>query len=146
MLWGYALTEVTEFQIALASKLPLLDAAYSLWRHATSPSPSGGWSHTIDTSDYVAFANTFPNAHVGQVGRALHWLKRAHPDTDDNALQNAVRAAVKFDQDCRRFFAYNSKDYIEDVTVAVNLASKENPGFTEPTLTSAHTRLCIENR
>jgi hypothetical protein len=156
-----------EHEISLASKLPLLDAAYSLWRYTKSPSRpkddafgfrDGGSPGAIDSSSLESYTKTLSkafrsaiaaitfreaNAHLGP---AFHWLKRAHPDADDGALQNAIRASVKFDQDCVRFFAYNSKDYIEDVVAAINRASSNNPGFTEPTLQSARSHLSREMR
>ena len=155
-------------QIALASKLPLLDAAYGLWRFAENPfrrsgddafdyqsPPSRG---TVDVSTPASFAENAPkvfrraietikfreeNAHQGP---AFHWLKRAHPDTGDGELQQAIRIAVKFDKDCARFFTYSNKGNYHDVEAAIQLASRENPGFTEPTLKSAHQYLAYMMR
>jgi hypothetical protein len=156
------LTELDKL-IATASTLPLLDAAYTLWLYSNDPwltkddawdFQGGSSTETIDHSSPAAHVETLrkvirqsiaairfreTNAHLGP---PFYWLKSAHPDADDSVLQNAIRAAIKFDQDCVRFFAYNSKNYIEDVETAVNRASDESPGFTEPTLKRAHSRLC----
>jgi len=60
-------------------------------------------------------------------------------------LQDAIRAAVKFDSDCTKFFKYTD-NYSEDLRVAVELASKANAGFTEITIRKAHHRLGIAMR
>jgi hypothetical protein len=130
------LTELDKL-IATASTLPLLDAAYTLWLYSNDPwltkddawdFQGGSSTETIDHSSPAAHVETLrkvirqsiaairfreTNAHLGP---PFYWLKSAHP--------------------------YNSKNYIEDVETAVNRASDESPGFTEPTLKRAHSRLC----
>jgi hypothetical protein len=73
--------------------------------------------------------NAIPRTKVRPFGR----LKRAHPKAKDEDLKWAIKAAVKLDGDCTRFFSSKGPRYLDDVTQAVDLAKKENPGFQEQT-------------
>jgi hypothetical protein len=44
---------------------------------------------------------------------------------------------VKLEGDCTRFFSYQSPNYLDDVSRAVEQAKRENPGFQERTYEEA---------
>jgi hypothetical protein len=142
-----------------ASKLPLFDAAYALWRmkgqldrvdpqqEATHPQPvdlkdERAWGRVVR----AAIANVLHEHNTAHEGPTFGRLKRAHPEAKDEDLKRAIKAAVKLDGDCTRFFSYKESRYLDDVTRAVNLAKKENPGFQEQTYESASHHLAVMMR
>jgi hypothetical protein len=66
-------------------------------------------------------------------GPTFDRLKSAHPEAPDEALREAVRAAVKLETDCGRYFSPNGPDFAASLLEAVRLARGENPGFSEAT-------------
>ena len=142
-----------------ASKLPLFDAAYALWRmkgqldrvdpqqEATQPQP-------VDLKDKralgrvvrAAIANVLHERNTAHEGSTFGRLKRAHPEAKDEDLMRAIKAAVKLDGDCTRFFSYKEPSYLDDVRRAIELAKKENPGFQEQTYESASYHLAVMMR
>jgi hypothetical protein len=79
------------------------------------------------------------NAHTGPT---FDRLRRAHPHATDQDLQNAIKAAVRFDNDCSRFFSYSDAGLPADATLAVRKARLENPDFDDATYNSAIHVLC----
>jgi hypothetical protein len=142
-----------------ASKLPLFDAAYALWRmkgqldrvdpqqEATQPQP-------VDLKDEralgrvvrAAIANVLHERNTAHEGPTFGRLRRAHPEAKDEDLTRAIKAAVKLDGDCTRFFSYKEPSYLDDVRRAIELAKKENPGFQEQTYESASYHLAVMMR
>ena len=61
-------------------------------------------------------------------------------------MKAAIRVAVKLDQDCSKYFSYQSPHYIDDVKRAIEMAKKENPGFLESTYKLADFYLATEMR
>ena len=124
-----------------ASKLQLFDAAYALWQmkgllDRVDPQQQSTRPQPIDLKDERA---------LGRVVRSDR-LKRAHPAATDEDLQRAIKAAVKLDGDCTRFFSDKGPDYLDDVRRAIELAKKENPGFQEQTYKSAFHHLAVMMR
>jgi hypothetical protein len=141
------MAEINAF-IERASRLPLNDAAYYLWRWRHErywrqeinrdekvppppvydlliPTVDSSFRRAIDVRRMVEF--DYDNAHRGPT---FERLKRAHPGTDDHELQRAIELAVRFYRDCMRYFSYSADNDIgDDVKKAMDLARKENPNF-----------------
>jgi hypothetical protein len=135
-------TEVARI-IADAAPLPLLDAAYALWR----------WRYRLDTlegrptAEEVRINRTLTPAQFmiryrwdrdhAQDGPAFTHLKRAHPGADDNAIRQAIITALKFEDACFRYFEATTAEYWQRCVHAVALARKDFPGFLEDTYQQA---------
>jgi hypothetical protein len=101
-----------------ASKLSVLDAAYYLAR--------------CSKSYYYAASNP----------ELFHWLKRAHPSIETDALHKSILYVDNFDRDCDKCFQYTESSLVDDVHVAVEKAAQLNPGFSKETLDRAILRMC----
>lgn len=110
--------------IADAAPLPLLDAAYALWRLRYRLATLEGHSHLHDRKH-------------AQDGPAFNHLKRAHPRADDSAIRQAIITAVKFEDACFRYFEETTAEYWQRCVHAVALARKEYPGLLESTYQQA---------
>jgi hypothetical protein len=133
-----------------ASRLPVYDAAYEIWAkrqeldrlEQTSPSPKLQRVNLRDP-EFIkrvirdAYANVQHQMRTAHDGPTFERLKRAHPETSDDELKRAVKAAVKLEQDCLRNFSSQGPTYSDDVTRAIDLAKRDNPGFQEKTYESA---------
>jgi hypothetical protein len=106
-----------------AAELPLPDAAYALWRQKstierlegrTRPLQDRSTPEARDKSDRTFIAQMKYEHDFAQDGPTFGRLKRAHPHVDDAELKAAIVAAVKFDDDCFRFFSRGG-DYSEKV-------------------------------
>jgi sugar phosphate isomerase/epimerase len=64
-------------------------------------------------------------------GPTFHRLKSAHPEASDANIQDAIKAAVKLEADCARYFSHSSPDHESNVDNAVRLARIDNPGFSD---------------
>jgi hypothetical protein len=135
-------TEVARI-IADAAPLPLLDAAYALWR----------WRYRLDTlegrptAEEVRINRTLTPAQFAvkhrwdrdhaHEGPMFNYLKRAHPRLDDAAIRQAIITAVKFEDACFRYFEQTTAEYWQRCVHAVALARKDFPGFLEDTYQQA---------
>jgi hypothetical protein len=125
--------------IGEAAPLPLLDAAYQLWR----------WRYRLDTlegrptaeeieinramtPEQFSVQYRWERDHA-QDGPAFNHLKRAHRRADDNAIKQAIITAVKFEGACFRYFEQGDGEYWERCQYAVACARKDFPGFLEDT-------------
>jgi len=133
-----------------ASKLPLFDAAYALWRmkgqlDRVDPQQEATHPQPVDLKDEralgrvvrAAIANVLHERNTAHEGPTFGRLKRAHPEAKDEDLKRAIQAAVKLEGDCTRFFSSTGPRYVDDVNRAVDLAKQENPGFQEQTYEQA---------
>lgn len=130
-----------------AARMPLLDAAYALWRArrqldaqeraATPARPRRrvrpGPSDAFKASVLEAFRAVHDERAHAHEGPTFQRLKRAHPEASDADLQDAVKAAVKLETDCSRYFSRTNPDYYENIRDAIRLAQADNPGFSEIT-------------
>src|SRR5215468_9012058 len=92
--------------IADAAPLPLLDAAYALWRRRYRLDTLEG----RPTAEEVRINRTLTPEQFSakyrrdrdhaQDGAAFNHLKRAHPRADDGAIKQAIITAVKFEDAC----------------------------------------------
>jgi hypothetical protein len=131
--------------IAEAAKLPLRDAAFSLWPQrprldALERPPMTPEDIRIaralsleEVSAKVRFSRDY-----AQDGATFDRLKRAHPQASDTEIRRAIIAAVRFDDACFKYFTVDSTDYWQRVVRAVALAQRhENPGYLEGTYEDA---------
>jgi hypothetical protein len=141
--------------IEAAAKLPLNDAAYSLWMQKWQldceerPSPQGA-EQRQDLADPEIFgravrdaiANVRKEQESAHNGATFLRLKVAHPGATAQALQNAIKSAVKLDADCTRHFSYSDSGLWQDAQRAIELAREENPNFLDSTYKSAVLYMC----
>jgi len=129
-----------------AARMPLLDAAYALWRarrrldaqdgprnprRSLRQAKPGSKAFTISIQEAIQAArDERVNADSGPT---FHRLKSAHPEAPDATLQEAVKAAVKLETDCTRHYSPDGSNYSETIGEAVRLARVQNPGFSEAT-------------
>ena len=134
------MTEV-ESIIAEAAKLPLRDAAFSLWRQRPRLDTLEGPPMTAAeigiaralSAEELSAKVRFRRDHA-QDGPTFDRLKRAHPQADDAEAKLAIITAVRFDDACFKYFTVDSSDYWQRVVRAVALAQRqENPGYLEST-------------
>jgi hypothetical protein len=136
-----------------AAALPLNDAAFLLWKdksrldRAENPPPVP--TKAFDHSDQELVGRAMRNA-VAQVifdrdnahfGPTFYRLKAVYPGSDDIALRNAIKAAIKLDTACNTHFSYSDQGLDADVKRAVDVARRENPYFEEETYKRASSAL-----
>lgn len=126
-----------------ATRLPLLDAAYFLWTRKSgfdqcegiatpvlqglsSPPTDAEWQRLAR----AVMGNLDAERAAADSGPTLRRLMAAHPQASEGEAKSAIRAAVKFEGDCRRAYTHDAK-------AAVEKAKRENPGFGEETFESA---------
>jgi hypothetical protein len=132
--------------IIRAAEVPLLDAAYDLWINRLILHEGEGWryvvrAHGVDSSDSTAqIRYEHETAHEG---RMLHWLKTAHPVASDDDARQAIKTAVKFDEDCFKYFVDGEEDAAEK---AIERARRESPDFRERTYSRAAIHLSFQMR
>lgn len=123
-----------------ASKLPINDAAYYLWRSrfilSRRENPQPKKSDELDTAEGMgrairrAIAKVHFDRDNAEYGPTFDRLKRAHPNERDDDLRHAVGLAVKLDTE-----SYKNFLQCRDVAKAVEQARLDNPGFLQSTYT-----------
>ena len=140
------MTRTIDDIIGEASRLPVPDAAYLIWREKTTFERLEGrrWRpRDVRTPAAAARSMRRISAQLkrehdtAQDGPTFDRLKRAHPRADDAELKQAIVAAVKFDDDCFRYFSSNGGDYWDNVVRAVARAGKEHPHYLATTYRDA---------
>jgi hypothetical protein len=111
-----------------AAQLALNDAAFALWLECSR----------LESEEAVppdrSNLNRFEDA-------TLRRLKVAHPEAADQYLRGAVKAAIKFQNDCQRRFSYSKAGLLADAIRAVEDAKVDNPPFGEVTYDRARGKL-----
>jgi hypothetical protein len=136
------MTEVEEI-IAEASRLPLKDAAYALWRRRYRLNTLEGRPTDEDAQAFRAMSPQEQAAAMrhdrdfAQDGPTFEHLKAAHPRITDAEIKQAIVSAVKFEDAGFKYFVDDSTDYWERCVNAVAQAEKENPGYLESTYRQA---------
>jgi len=135
-------TEVADI-IADAAPLPLLDAAYALWRRRYRLDTLEGRPTAEEirinrtlTPEQMAVQYRYERDHAHE-GPAFNHVKRAHPRADDGAIRQAIIAAVKFEDACFRYFEQGAGEYWQRCVHAVARARMDHPGFREDTYRQA---------
>jgi hypothetical protein len=129
--------------IADAAPLPLLDAAYALWRRryrldALEGRPTAEEVRINRTLTAEQFSAKYRHERDhAQDGPAFGHLKRAHPRADDAAIRQAIATTVKFEDACFRHFEQTTAEYWQRCAHAVALARKDFPDFHESTYRQA---------
>lgn len=142
-----------------AAQLPLMDAAFCLWTRKHQLDRFEGFYPTPkQPQDDLAISEVFGkavrdavrNVHTDRenahFGTTFLRLEKLHPKASRKDLQQAIKAAVKLDEDCIRNFSYKSENYLVDVTRAVEIAKVGNPGFQEATYQTAWHNLATAMR
>jgi hypothetical protein len=133
--------------IGEAAALPLQDAAYAIWRQKAMFErlelrswPPRDYS-TPEAAERSAQENRAERQYehdFAQDGPSFDRLRRAHPDAADADLKQAIITAVKFDDDCFKYFSYGrAEDYWEMCIRAVARAAQQSPGYLETTMRDA---------
>jgi hypothetical protein len=123
--------------IAQAAALPLRDAAYFIWRENSTfeqmepriwPRADINAPEAREKFNREWVALREREHDTAQDGPAYARLKCAHPQADDAQARLAIIAAVKFNDDCFKYFSYGKgEDYLENVEPAVARAARDNP-------------------
>jgi hypothetical protein len=139
--------------IAEAALLPLRDAAYAVWRQKATFERLEGrvWPHKdISTptarkkADREFLARYQHERAFAQDGPTFDRLKRAHPHAADAELKAAIIGAVKFDDDCFKYFSYGQgEDYLANVPRAVARAAQLHPPYLETTYRDAENHVAF---
>jgi len=144
-------TEVADI-IAEAAPLPLLDAAYALWRRryrldALEGRPTDEEvrvNRTLTPEQFtIKYRRDRDHAHEGP---AFNHVKRAHPRAEEGAIRQAIITAVKFEDACFRYFEDSGADYWQRCLHAVARARKDYPGFLESTYRQAANDVAYYNK
>lgn len=140
------MTRTVDDIIGEASRLPVRDAAYLIWREKTTFERLEGrrWRPRDMRTPAVAArsmrrisAQLKRERDTAQDGPTFDRLKRAHPRADEAELKEAIVAAVKFDDDCFRYFSSDSGDYWDHVVRAVARAGRDHPSYLATTYRDA---------
>lgn len=130
--------------IAEARQLPLKDAAFLLWRECSRldllawralPPQVRTMFRARSTAELLGGIR-HEHDHA-EDGLTFDRLKLTHPGADDEAVRNAIIAAVKFDDACFGYFDKGKGEFGERFTRAVDLAARDHPGYLELTYSRA---------
>ncbi len=133
-----------------AATRPLRDAAYLLFRQQD-------WLNRLEDEAEGPYADgaALQAARVRSIARAKAMLdrtnthngptfvrlKQAHPNRDEDELTAAIKAAVKFDDDCFAAYPHERGDEWDKAVRAVARAARKNPGYLASTLHDAAHRV-----
>ncbi len=144
---GRPVSRTIDDLIAEAATLPLRDAAYAIWREkSTFERLEGRVWPPRDFSTPEASKRSMQQINAAlkrehdfaQDGPTFDRLKRAHPCAADAELKAAIVAAVKFDDDCFKYFSYgHGENYLDNVPCAVARAAQNHPPYLETTYRDA---------
>jgi hypothetical protein len=133
--------------IAEAAALPLRDAAYAIWREKITferlegrvwPPRDFSTPEASEKSNQEISAQRKYEHDFAQDGPTFVRVKRAHPRASDTELKQVIVEAVKFDDDCFKYFSYGSgENYLDNTPHAVARAARENPPYLEATYRDA---------
>jgi hypothetical protein len=130
--------------ITEAAQLPLIDAAFLLWRQRPRLDTIEGPAMTAEeiriararSPEEIMAKIKYDRDHAPD-GPTFGRLKRAHPKARDEDVKQAISAAVKFDEDCFKYFVNDSTDYWQRVVRAVAQAARKHPDYLERTYDAA---------
>jgi len=135
-------TEIADI-IADAAPLPLLDAAYALWRRRYRldtlegrPTAEEVRVNRTLTPEQMSAKYRWDRDHA-QEGPAFNHLKRAHPGAEDGEVRQAIITAVRFEDACFRHFEQSAAEYWQRCVYAVARARQDFPDFRDATYQQA---------
>jgi hypothetical protein len=134
--------------VAEAAKLPLSDAAYALWcqkyrldelEGRMPPSAEEVAINRAMTPEqwWVKYRHVRDHAHEGPM---FALVKRAQPRANDSDIRQAIIDAVKFYDDCEKFFKWDG-DFWDCVVHAVAQAQHNHPHYLDTTYRDARHHL-----
>jgi len=134
--------------IAEAAKLPLYDAAYALWcqkyrldelEGRMPPSDEEVAINRAMTSEqwWAKYRSERDHAYEGPM---FVLVKRAQPRVGDAEIRQAIIDAVKFYDDCERYFRWDG-DFWDCVVRAVAQAQRHHPHYLHTTYRDARNHL-----
>ena len=133
--------------LAEAAALPLRDAAYAIWRQKLTferlegrvwPRRDLSTPEARERAMQESMARINHEHDFAQDGPTFDRLKRAHPHAADTEVKRAIVEAVKFDDDCFKYFSYGRVEELWDMCVhAVSRAAQEHAPYLEITYRDA---------
>jgi hypothetical protein len=132
--------------IADAGKLPLNDAAYALWRQMSRldhlegrPTDEEVRINRALSSEqwWTKYRHEREHAHEGPM---FFYLKRAKPRASEADLKQAIIEAVKFHDDCEKYFKWDG-DFWDCVVRAVARSQCDHPHYLDTTYRDARNHL-----
>ena len=133
--------------LAEAAALPLRDAAYAIWRQKLRferlegrvwPRRDLSTPEARERAMQESMARINHEHDFAQDGPTFDRLKRAHPHAADTELKQAIVEAVKFDDDCFKYFSFGRAEDFWDMSVhAVRRAAQEHEPYLETTYRDA---------
>ena len=134
--------------VAEAAKLPLPDAAYALWcqkyrldelEGRMPPSPEEVAINRTLTPEqwWTKYRYERDHAHEGPM---FALVKRAQPRASDAEIRQAIIDAVKFYDDCEKYFKWDG-DFWDCVVRAVAQAQRHRPHYLDTTYRNARNHL-----
>jgi hypothetical protein len=141
-----AIEEIADI-IAQASRLPLRDAAFALWRQMSRldsleeryPSPEEVRINRAMSSERWFAKYRLEREHADE-GPMFGYLKRSHPHAVDGDIKHAIMEAVRFDDACSLHFKWDG-DFWDCVVRAVAQAAKNHPDYLDTTYRDARNNL-----
>jgi hypothetical protein len=136
--------------IADAATRPLRDAAYLLfrqqdWLNRLEDEAEGPYRNQAALQaareKSIARARVMLDRANTHNGPTFARLKQAHPACRDDELKAAIKAAVKFDDDCFTGYPHERGDEWDKAVRAVASAARRNPGYLDNTLHEAANRV-----
>ena len=134
---------LTQIIYAEAATLPLKDAAFQFWRYKSNfdseELPPIDWNTPEAQQRFKeSFAESYRREReFAHEGPTFDRMKRVHPHATDADIREAIKAAVKLDDDCNRYFDRNYTDFFKAIDAAVAKAKRDNPGFLDTTYRAA---------
>jgi hypothetical protein len=136
--------------IADAATRPLRDAAYLLfrqqdWFNRLEDEAAGPYrdeaARQAARERSIARAKVMLDRANAHNGPTFARLKQAHPGCGDDELKAAIKAAVKFDDDCFASYPHERGDEWDKAVRAVASAARKNPSYLDGTLHDAANRV-----
>ena len=130
--------------IAEAAKLPLPDAAYTIWRQKSafireieeaSPCDLSDRRDALTHGQRLGAEDDLARTGASE-SVSFQRVKQAHPRADDAAVTDAILAAIRVNDDCMRHFVWVD-DFWDSVIRAVDRARRDHPDYLETTYRDA---------
>lgn len=138
--------------VAEGADLPLLDAAYALWRSRYRLDSLEGRPTEEQVRAFRAMSPAEQAAamrhdrDIAQDGPTFTHLKSAQPHASDAEIKQAIITAVRFEDACFKYFVVDNTDYWDRCVRAVARAAKESPLYLESTYQQARNDVAYYNK
>jgi len=132
--------------IEKVAPLPLDDAAFALWRQMSRldrlegrPTDEQVQTYRDMTPEQWHDHYRYEREHAYD-GPMFGYLKRSHPRANEIDIKLAIIEAVRFYDDCSKYFKWNG-DFWECIVRAVAQAQTKHPGYLDTTYRDARNHL-----